>query len=132
MRVGVIGLAGVGRTHISKWSEIADLVSVCDLDSTVLAQITESSQINGYTSVEQMLDKEALQAISICTPPKSHLSITQQAADRGIHVLCEKPMASTVSDCQAMIDICSRQSVVLQIGHKKRFLPAIQRSLRVT
>ena len=53
MRVGVIGLAGVGRTHISKWSEIADLVSVCDLDSTVLAQITESSQINGYTSVEQ-------------------------------------------------------------------------------
>ena len=67
MRVGVIGLAGVGRTHISKWSEIADLVSVCDLDSTVLAQITESSQINGYTSVEQMLDKEDLQAISICT-----------------------------------------------------------------
>jgi len=127
MRVGVIGLAGVGRTHISKWSEIADLVSVCDLDSTVLAQITESSQINGYTSVEQMLDKEDLQAISICTPPKSHLPITQQAADRGIHVLCEKPMASTVSDCQAMIDICSRQSVVLQIGHKKRFLPAIQR-----
>ena len=127
MRVGVIGLAGVGRTHISKWSEIADLVSVCDLDSTVLAQITESSQINGYTSVEQMLDKEDLQAISICTPPKSHLSITQQAADRGIHVLCEKPMASTVSDCQAMIDICSCQSVVLQIGHKKRFLPAIQR-----
>ena len=127
MRVGVIGLAGVGRTHISKWSEIAELVSVCDLDSTVLAQITESSQINGYTSVEQMLDKEDLQAISICTPPKSHLSITQQAADRGIHVLCEKPMASTVSDCQAMIDICSRQSVVLQIGHKKRFLPAIQR-----
>ena len=50
MRVGVIGLAGVGRTHISKWSEIAELVSVCDLDSTVLAQITESSQINGYTS----------------------------------------------------------------------------------
>ena len=127
MRVGVIGLAGVGRTHINKWSEIAELVRVCDLDSTVLAQVTKSCQINGYTNAEQMLDQEDLQAISVCTPPKSHLSITRQAADRGIHVLCEKPMASTVGDCQAMIDICSRQSVVLQIGHKKRFLPAIQR-----
>ena len=126
MRVGVIGLAGVGRIHINKWLEIAELVSVCDLDSTVLAQVAKSCQISGYTNVEQMLDKEDLQAISICTPPKSHLSITQQVADRGIHVLCEKPMASTVSDCQAMIDICSHQSVVLQIGHKKRFLPAIQ------
>ena len=71
MRVGVIGLAGVGRTHINKWSEIAELVSVCDLDSTVLAQVTKSYQINGYTNVEQMLDKEDLQAISVCTPPKS-------------------------------------------------------------
>ena len=52
MRVGVIGLAGVGRTHINKWSEIAELVSVCDLDSTVLAQVTKSCQINGYTNAE--------------------------------------------------------------------------------
>ena len=48
MRVGVIGLAGVGRTHINKWSEIAELVSVCDLDSTVLAQVTKSCQIRLY------------------------------------------------------------------------------------
>ena len=89
MRVGVIGLAGVGRTHVSKWSKIAESVSICDPNPTVLAQITKSYQINGYTNVEQMLETENLQAISIFTPPKSHLSITRQSAARGIHVFHE-------------------------------------------
>ena len=49
------------------------------------------------------------------------------AAIRGIHVLCEMPMVSTVADCQQMIDVCKANGVVLQIGHKKRFLPPLLR-----
>jgi predicted dehydrogenase len=54
------------------------------------------------------------------------------AAERGIHVLCEKPMASTVADCHEMIDVCCANGVVLQIGHKKRYIPPLLRLKALT
>ena len=127
MKVAVIGLAGVGRAHVDRWAESpdAELVSVCDIVPQITDDLAPQYGIKGYTSTEEMLDTEDLTAISICTPPKVHLALTRAAAERGIHVLCEKPMASTVSDCQEMIDVCKSAGVVLQIGHKKRFIPPL-------
>ncbi|MCZ6680169.1 MAG: Gfo/Idh/MocA family oxidoreductase [Candidatus Poribacteria bacterium] len=129
MKIGVIGLAGVGRTHVDRWATIpdADLVSVCDIVPQIADDFASKYNVKGYTSTEEMLAKEDLTAISICTPPKVHLTLTRMAAERGIHVLCEKPMASTVADCQAMISVCKANGVVLQIGHKKRFIPPLLR-----
>ena len=129
MKVAVIGLAGVGRAHVDRWAAIpdAELVSVCDIVPQIADDFASDYGVKGYTATEEMLDKENLTAISICTPPKVHLALTRTAAERGIHVLCEKPMASTVADCQGMIDVCKAAGVVLQIGHKKRFLPPLLR-----
>ena len=115
MKVAVIGLAGVGRAHVDRWTESpdAELVSVCDIVPQITDDCASQYGIKGYTSTEEMLDTEDLTAISICTPPKVHLALTRAAAERGIHVLCEKPMASTVSDCQEMIDVCKSAGVVL-------------------
>ncbi len=129
MKVAVIGLAGVGRVHVDQWAALpaAELVSVCDIMPPIAADFASRHNVKGYTSAEEMLDKEDLTAISICTPPKVHLVLTRMAAARGIHVLCEKPMASHVEDCQGMIDVCKVNRVVLQIGHKKRFIPPLVR-----
>ena len=129
MKVAVIGLAGVGRTHVERWAAIpdADLVSICDIVPQTADEFASKYAVKGYTSTEEMLDKEDLTAISICTPPKTHLALTHMASIRGVHVLCEKPMASTVADCQQMINVCKANGVVLQIGHKKRFLPPLLR-----
>ena len=129
MRIAVIGLAGVGRAHVDRWAALpaAELVSVCDIMPPIAADFASRHNVKGYTSAEEMLDKEDLTAISICTPPKVHLALTRMAAERGIHVLCEKPMASRVEDCQRMIDVCKANRVVLQIGHKKRFIPPLVR-----
>ena len=129
MKVGVIGLAGVGRTHVDRWATIpdAELVSVCDIVPKIAADFASKYNIKGYTSTEEMLNRENLTAISICTPPKVHLKLTRMAAQHGVHVLCEKPMASTVEDCQRMIEVCDANGVVLQIGHKKRFVPPLLR-----
>jgi UDP-N-acetylglucosamine 3-dehydrogenase len=129
IKIGVIGLAGVGRAHVDRWAAIpdAELVAVCDIVPEVAAEFASKYGVNAYTSTEEMLDKENLAAISICTPPKVHLPLTQLAAERGVHLLCEKPMASTVADCQGMIDVCKANNVVLQIGHKKRYIPTLIR-----
>ena len=134
MRVAVIGLAGVGRAHVDRWAKSpnAELVSVCDINRQIADEFTSEYEVKGYTSTEEMLDTEDLTAISICTPPKVHLALTRMAAAGGIHVLCEKPMASTVSDCQEMIDVCRSAGVVLQIGHKKRFIPPLLRLKELT
>ena len=134
MRVAVIGLAGVGRAHVDRWAENpnAELVSVCDINRQIADEFASEYEVKGYTSTEEMLDTEDLTAISICTPPKVHLALTRLAAAGGIHVLCEKPMASTVSDCQEMINVCRSAGVVLQIGHKKRFIPPLLRLKELT
>ena len=134
MKVAVIGLAGVGKAHVDRWAAIPDveLVSVCDIVPQIAAEFASKYGVKTYTSTEEMLDKGNLTAISICTPPKIHLALTQMAAERGVHVLCEKPMASTVVDCQAMIEVCKANAVVLQIGHKKRYIPPLLRLKELT
>lgn len=134
MRIAVIGLAGVGRAHVDRWARNpnAELVSVCDINRQIADEFAAEYEVKGYASTEEMLDTENLTAISICTPPKVHLALTRMAAARGIHVLCEKPMASTVEDCQEMIDVCGLAGVVLQIGHKKRFIPPLLRLKELT
>jgi predicted dehydrogenase len=79
-----------------------------------------------------MLAREKLDGLSLCTPPSSHLPLTTLAAERGVHVLCEKPMATTAEQCQAMIDVCKKRNVTLMIAHKKRFVPAIARLKELT
>ena len=134
MKIAVIGLAGVGRAHVDRWvkSPNGELVGVCDIVPQVADEFALEYSVKGYTSTQEMLDREDLTAISICTPPKIHLALTRMAAARGIHVLCEKPMASTVEDCQEMIDVCKSAGVVLQIGHKKRFIPPLLRLKELT
>jgi predicted dehydrogenase len=129
MRIAVIGLAGVGKVHVEKVSgmESAELACVCDIAPDIARQTGEKHKVEAYTSAEEMFEKEKLDGVILATPPKSHYPLTKMAAEKGIHVLAEKPMASTVDDCQKMIDVCKEAKVTLMIGHKKRFVPVLVR-----
>src|SRR5438128_7774501 len=74
-----------------------------------------------------MLEEARPAAVSICTPPRVHPELTEAAAARGVHVLVEKPMASTLEGCERMIAAGRRAGVVLMLGHKKRFAPPFVR-----
>jgi len=129
MRVAAIGLAGVGRKHVEIWKRLpgVELVGVCDVVADVAHEVGERWGVPAFTHAEAMLDAVRPEAVSLGTPPKTHLPLTRLAAERGAHVFCEKPMASTVADCRAMIAVCSEHGVTLMIGHKKRFVPTIVR-----
>ncbi len=125
LRAGVVGL-GVGKTHLRYYSQMSDveLVGAADMRFDVAEQAAEQYKIAPFQTAEELLDKGNLDLLSICTPPKSHLEITELAASRGVHVFCEKPMAPSVADCDAMIEVCEKNNVKLMIGLKKRFAPA--------
>jgi predicted dehydrogenase len=134
MRVVAIGLAGVGRKHVETWKRIADveLVGVCDVIADVATDVGSRAGVPAYTNVETMFNAVRPNAVSLGTPPKTHLALTRFAAERGAHVFCEKPMASSVADCRAMIETCAERGVTLMIGHKKRFVPTIVRLKELT
>ncbi|MBD3182887.1 hypothetical protein GF312_11390 [Candidatus Poribacteria bacterium] len=129
MRIAVIGLAGVGRIHVEKVNSMkeTELTSVCDIIPEIAIKTGEKFGVKAYKSAEEMLDKGKPEGVILATPPKSHYPITKMSAERGIHVLAEKPMASNVEDCQRMIQVCKENGVTLMVGHKKRFVPVLVR-----
>jgi len=128
-RIGVVGLAGVGRQHISTILQREEfrLAALCDTVPEVLAATEAPDGVGRFATTEAMLAAGGLDAVSICTPPASHPAITEAAARAGCHVICEKPMASSLEGCDRMIAACRDAGVVLLIAQKKRFLPAVQR-----
>lgn len=118
-RVGVLH-SGTLRNHVAH----GELVALVDPAAQVLAQTGDLYGVeNRYTALEEALDRCEFDAIVITTPTFTHRALTEMAAERGKHVFCEKPMAMTLGECDAMIDVCQRNGVLLQIGFMRRFDP---------
>ena len=126
MRFAVIGL-GIGQVHARLINRLPglELVGVCDLNSERAATLAAECETTAYTDWETLVAQARPDAVSICTNPKSHLPLGQALAARGIHVLCEKPMAPDVAQCLALTEACEQAGVVLMIAQKKRFAPAV-------
>jgi predicted dehydrogenase len=127
--IGVVGVAGVGRAHLARVRQHprATLVGLADISPEARERAASEFETPGYASMEELLENARPQAIILGTPPLSHRPLTELAVAAGCHVLCEKPMASTLEDCRAMIAACERAGVTLMLGHKKCYAPALAR-----
>src|SRR4030088_1292755 len=126
LRAAVFGM-GVGVRHASAYLARPDVeaIAMCSRRGLVPQSGPALREVPVYTDADRMLDEFRPHAVSICTPPASHLALCQAAASRGIHVLVEKPMAPTTAACEEMIRTCRRTGVVLMVAHKKRFAPPL-------
>ncbi len=123
IRVAVIGCGGLGRrqAQIASESPNAELIGVCD---TVLESAQTAAEQFGAplaTDDYQALLDEKPDAVHVVTPTFTHAEIVVAAAEAGIHVFCEKPMATSVSDCERMTAACAANDVRLMIGYVLRF-----------
>jgi predicted dehydrogenase len=125
MRCAVIGV-GVGQVHarVLAAREDVELVGVCDLNAEPVRDLAAAVGTQAFTDWLQMLDEARPEAVSLCTNPANHLPMGQEMAARGIHVLCEKPMAPDVAQCLALTEACATAGVTLMVAQKKRFCPA--------
>lgn len=123
--VGLVGLGWWGQRLFNFFDSLdyVNMAAVADKRNIT----PEEFDLRGarlYSDTKEMLDKEKLDAIIVATPPALHLEPTRLAAERGVHVFCEKPMASTVEDCDAMIEVCRKNNVKLFIAFKHRYARA--------
>ena len=126
INVGVIGVGLMGENHVRAYVDnpFTNVVGIADLDENRARDVARKYSVkNYYKDYEQMLDKEDLHAISIATPEKYHAGPAERAAGRGIHVLCEKPLAATIEDGLAIIKACDSNKVKLLVGYLSRFEP---------
>lgn len=127
LKAGVIGL-GIGKQHVRVLKAMSgvDLVGVVDMRAELAQEVARQHGVKAFVEAARLLHEESLDFVCICTPPASHAALTEQAAERGVHVFCEKPMAATLADCDRMIRSCEKAGVKLMIGQKKRFHPNVQ------
>jgi len=122
-----IGLVGCGSAvwmfmSIEKYTPICEFTAIMDSDVKKLEEIKKQYGIEqSYTDYDEFLRKSGIDAVIIASPPNYHCEQTIKAARKGIHVLCEKPMAPSISECMEMIKACRENNIILMVGFMKRF-----------
>lgn len=127
LRVAVIGVGVMGKNHARVYSELneCELVAVADLDEKKSKEAAAKFNCKHYTSHNEMLEKEQIDAVSIAVPTKYHKSVAFDAINKGVHVLLEKPIAGNINDAEAIINKAKEKKIKLLIGHIERFNPAV-------
>ena len=123
VRVGVIGL-GMGRDHVINYLQApnCELVAVCDKDPNRLEALGNEFGIpTRYSSYEQMLDDDRIDAVSIVLPNFLHRRVAVEALQAGKHVLCEKPMALNAVEAAEMRDRAARSKRIFMMHFNFRF-----------
>ena len=124
IRWGLVGCGWVARDYVApalRAAPSAHLVALCDPDIAAMNRIqTQTLDAATFADLSEMLAAD-VDAVYVATPNHLHRAITQRAARAGKHVLCEKPMATTLDDARAMIEVCARNNVVYATAFDQRF-----------
>ena len=126
MRVGVVGVGVMGSNHARVFAGLpnTELVGVADPDQKQTEFVARTLGCAAVASVEQLLDL-GVDAITIAAPTHLHRDVSLAAIARGVHVMVEKPIASTVEEGEEIIAAARRAGVTLMVGHVERFNPAV-------
>ena len=126
LRIGLAGAGWVSEHHLDAWGALdsrAIVVAIADPDARAAqTRAAESGISSVFGSVEEMLNTAGIDAIDIATPVETHAHICRLAADRGIAILCQKPMARSFSEAESLIaDVAGR--VPFMVHENWRFRP---------
>jgi phthalate 4,5-cis-dihydrodiol dehydrogenase len=121
-----LGVAGLGRAFTLMLPTFLQdprvrLVGACDPRAEARARFEQDFGVAAHRSIEELASDPAVEAIYIASPHQFHADDTRAAAARGKHVLVEKPMALSLSECDAMISDCRAAGVHLVVGHSHSF-----------
>ncbi len=127
LKVGIIGTGRIGQRHAKHVVALAELVAVCDKSKDTASAIAKEYNCKCYFDIDDFLKKEKdLDLVSVCSPNSFHAEHTIKALQMGNNVLCEKPMALTVKDCEKMINTAEQSNKRLFIVKQNRFNAPIQ------
>lgn len=126
-KFGVIGAGSIARKrHLPELLDnpYAEIAAVCDTSLERAEEMTEIYGGKAFSDYRELLALKGLDAVIVCATNTTHAEMTIAALQAGKHVMCEKPMATTLKDARAMIDTADRSGKFLMIAHNQRLAPA--------
>ncbi len=130
VRVGFIGCGGIAKAHaqlLAKLPEV-ELVAFCDIKEERAKELASRFGGSAYTDWHEMLDKVQIDAVFICLPPFAHKDEVMVAAEKGIHIYIEKPIALDVKLAREMVRAVEKAGVKSQVGYQLRFAAGVERA----
>ncbi len=127
IRAAVIGVGAIGKHHARVYNDLenVELVAVADPEPSRRTTVARRYKVAAYTDHEDLLRHERPDVVSIAVPTVLHRDVSLAAIERGVHVLVEKPIASTVQEAWEIIQRAAAAGIILGIGHVERFNPAV-------
>lgn len=127
IRYAIVGCGHIAKKHASAIAnaENSVLTAVCDTVPERMEEYIQQYGVKGYTDIDEMLQKEDIDVVNICTPSGFHAGLTVKVANAKKHVIVEKPIALTLEDAETMIHVCAENNVKLAVVHPNRFRPAM-------
>lgn len=125
LKCGVIGAGIISKRHLDalKRHPMTEVAAIADLDRAKALQAAEAYGAAAYTDYKEMLEQERLDMVIINLPHALHEESSLLCAQKGIHVLLEKPMSVSAASCQRITRAFEEAGLVLQIGHVQRYFP---------
>jgi len=128
IRIGVIGIGGMGQGHLMKIKEIpeAELTCVCDIDPKVTKKVSEEYKVPGFSDYKELLDSNLVDAVLVATPHYFHPSVGIAAMEKGFHCLSEKPIAVSIKEADKFVESAHKNKRVFAVMYQMRTLPEVR------
>ena len=125
LKVGVVGCGYFGQLHAGKYAALpqAELVAVADCNPAAASALAEKLNCDAVVDATELIGR--VDAVSVVVPTAQHFAVAAPLLEAGLHMLIEKPIAATVEQAAALVDLAARHDRVLQVGHVERFNAAI-------
>ena len=128
LRVAVVGFGVMGKNHAGVYAALpyTDLTAIVDPSEERRAEAAQRFAVATYPDVTSLLAAQTLDAASVAAPTSHHCRVTEQLLGAGVHVMVEKPVASSVPEAERMALLSREQGLILQVGHITRFYQAVE------
>ena len=127
LRVALVGAGWIAGDHVTVLRQLGgvEIAAVCDLDSEKAERLAPPGA-RVYAGWEELLEREAIDALWVCTPPLVHRPPAVAALERGIPVFLEKPVARTLEDAEAIVEAWERSGAACAVGYQWRATEALE------
>jgi predicted dehydrogenase len=123
IKVGILGAGTMGGMHADCYAQIpdAELTAIADRRTEVAEKIAEPIGAEVYEDADELIRRADVDMVDVCMPTPLHKEFVVKAAEAGKHVFCEKPLALSIEDGEAMIEACRKAGVKFMVGHVLRY-----------
>jgi predicted dehydrogenase len=133
-RVAVIGAGAFGRNHARVYRDLAqagevEFTGIVDTDGARAQAVAHEFGTRAFAGVAELLAAASPTAASVAVPTVEHLAVARELMQAGVDVLIEKPLAASVAEADALVELAARHGRVVQVGHLERFNPAVRATL---